>query len=71
MIDALPLFHRIAGQPVIVLGEGEAALAKRRLVERAGGVVCSDSNAEARLAFVAIDAPEAATGRAPHRRSKQ
>ena len=32
-----PLFHRIAGQPVVVLGEGEAAEAKRRLVERAGG----------------------------------
>ena len=25
MIDNLPLFHRIAGRPVIVLGEGEAA----------------------------------------------
>ncbi len=58
MIDALPLFHRIAGQPVIVLGEGEAALAKRRLVERAGGIVVGDANSDARLAFVALDAPE-------------
>ncbi len=57
MIDSLPLFHRIAGQPVIVLGEGEAAEAKRRLVERAGGLV-ADEAAEARLAFVALDAPE-------------
>ncbi|MBV1691135.1 siroheme synthase [Novosphingobium sp. G106] len=63
MIQALPLFHRIAGQPVIVLGEGEAAEAKRRLVERAGGVVVSEENQAARLAFVALDAPEEAAAR--------
>ena len=63
MIPSLPLFHRIAGQPVIVLGEGEAALAKRRLVERAGGVVVGEDNAEARLAFVALDDPEGAAAR--------
>ncbi|MFA7595646.1 MAG: siroheme synthase [Novosphingobium sp.] len=56
---SLPLFHRISGQPVIVLGEGEAAEAKRRLVERAGGVVAADPEEgirrNARLAFVAHD----------------
>lgn len=62
-IAALPLFHRIAGQPVIVLGEGEAAEAKRRLVERAGGIPTADEQASARLAFVALDAPEAAVAR--------
>jgi len=56
---SLPLFHRIAGRPVIVLGEGAAAEPKRRLVERAGGIV-ADSIEEgadkgARLAFVAYD----------------
>lgn len=61
---SLPLFHRVAGQPVIVLGEGPAADAKRRLVERAGGQVVTDLQAGiergARLAFVALDAaPEA------------
>lgn len=54
---SLPLFHRIAGQPVIVLGEGALAEPKRRLVERAGGDVVSDLDAglakDARLAFVA------------------
>lgn len=60
---SLPLFHRVAGQPVIVLGEGEAAEAKRRLVERAGGFVVGDDDRDARLAFVALDHPEAATGR--------
>jgi len=63
MIPSLPLFHRIAGQPVIVLGEGEAALAKRRLVERAGGIIVGEDNSEARLAFVATDAPEEAAAR--------
>lgn len=56
MIGSLPLFHRVAGQPVIVIGEGEAAEAKRRLVERAGGVVVGQEG-EARLAFVAVDEP--------------
>lgn len=63
MIHSLPLFHRIAGTPVIVLGEGEAAEAKRRLVERAGGVVVGEGNLEARLAFIALDAPEAAAAK--------
>jgi uroporphyrin-III C-methyltransferase/precorrin-2 dehydrogenase/sirohydrochlorin ferrochelatase len=58
-MKSLPLFHRVAGQPVIVLGEGPAADAKRRLVERAGGVVVGDLQAGiergARLAFVALD----------------
>ena len=62
-IDSLPLFHRIAGQPVIVLGEGEAALAKRRLVERAGGVVCGEDDPAARLGFVALSDPEPAVVR--------
>ena len=63
MIDSLPLFHRIAGQPVIVLGEGEAAAAKRRLVERAGGLIVGEGSLEARLAFVALDQPELAVAR--------
>ncbi len=54
---SLPLFHRIAGQPVIVLGEGDAAEPKQRLVERAGGRVVADLqegiDEGARLAFIA------------------
>lgn len=56
---SLPLFHRIAGQPVIVLGEGAMAEPKRRLVERAGGRVVRDYqegiDEGARLAFIAHD----------------
>ena len=62
-MKALPLFHGIAGKPVIVLGEGDAAVAKRRLVERAGGVPVGEADGEARLAFVALDEPEAAAAR--------
>jgi uroporphyrin-III C-methyltransferase/precorrin-2 dehydrogenase/sirohydrochlorin ferrochelatase len=69
----LPLFHRIAGHPVIVLGAGEAAMAKRRLVERAGGIVYDDLaqglDAGARLAFVAHDDPQACAGDAARARA--
>jgi len=58
-VRSLPLFHRVAGRPVIVLGEGAPAEAKRRLVERAGGQVVADLEAGikagAGLAFVAVD----------------
>ncbi len=56
---SLPLFHRLAGQPVVVLGEGPMAEPKRRLVERAGGEVIADLaegiERGARLAFIAHD----------------
>ncbi|PLK26594.1 bifunctional precorrin-2 dehydrogenase/sirohydrochlorin ferrochelatase [Novosphingobium sp. TH158] len=63
MTNSLPLFHRVAGQPVIVLGEGEAGEAKRRLVERFGAVIVGEDNGEARLAFVALAEPEAVAAR--------
>ena len=62
-MHSLPLFHRIAGEPVIVLGEGAAAEAKARLVERAGGVPVGEDDAHARLAFIASEAPEQAAAR--------
>jgi uroporphyrin-III C-methyltransferase/precorrin-2 dehydrogenase/sirohydrochlorin ferrochelatase len=66
MMHSLALFHRVAGRPVIVLGDGAPAEAKRRLVERAGGVVAGEDAADARLAFVAFQDPthdEAAAAR--------
>jgi uroporphyrin-III C-methyltransferase / precorrin-2 dehydrogenase / sirohydrochlorin ferrochelatase len=58
-IASLPLFHQIAGQSVLVLGDGPAAEPKRRLVERAGGIVVDDMaraiDEGVRLAFVAYE----------------
>lgn len=60
-IGSLPLFHRVRGVHVVVVGEGQMGDAKRRLVERAGGVPCSEAEAHlARLAFVALDDPREA-----------
>lgn len=58
-IASLPLFHQVAGKQVLVLGDGPAAEPKRRLVERAGGVIVDDLaravDEGVRLAFIAYD----------------
>lgn len=55
-MHSLPLFHRIAGQRVVVVGKGEMAEAKARLVARAGGIPCAETEAHhAKLAFVALE----------------
>jgi uroporphyrin-III C-methyltransferase / precorrin-2 dehydrogenase / sirohydrochlorin ferrochelatase len=51
----LPIFVNLDGQFVILLGEGDSADAKRRLIERAGGEVVGEESQVARLAFVAIE----------------
>jgi uroporphyrin-III C-methyltransferase/precorrin-2 dehydrogenase/sirohydrochlorin ferrochelatase len=56
-MQALPLFLEAAGRPILVLGDSEAAAAKRRLVEEAGGIPTTDERASA-IAFVATDTPE-------------
>lgn len=53
-MHSLPLFVRLEGRPVILLGEGEAAGAKRRLLERAGARIVGEHEPAA-LAIVAID----------------
>ena len=54
-MHSLPLFLRLSGRPVILLGEGEAAAAKRRLLERAGAVLTDDEQADAAIAVVAVE----------------
>ena len=55
-MHSLPLFHRIAGERVVVIGNGEMGEAKARLVMRAGGLPCAETEAHhARIAFVAVD----------------
>lgn len=53
-MHSLPIFLKLTGRPVILLGKGPAAEAKRRLLERAGAAIM-DEQGDARLAIVAID----------------
>ena len=56
---------------MVVIGEGEMADAKRRLVERAGGICCGDTEAHyASLAFVAMADPCVAEAAAVRLKSK-
>lgn len=60
-MHSLPIMLRLNGRAVILIGEGEAAAAKRRLLERAGAIVTDDWAAKAPIAVVALeDADEAA-----------
>ena len=51
-MQSLPVFLALTGRPVILTGEGEAADAKRRLLERAGARVVGEEDVEARIAIV-------------------
>lgn len=53
-LASLPIFVMAKGRAVILVGDGEAAAAKRRLLERAGMVVVGEGSAAA-LAIVALD----------------
>tara|TARA_R110000782_G_scaffold78293_5_gene156054 strand:+ start:31866 stop:32648 length:783 start_codon:yes stop_codon:yes gene_type:complete len=59
-MHSLPIFVRLEDRPVILLGKGEAADAKRRLLERAGADIRDDEGADAALAIVAIEDEEQA-----------
>lgn len=68
-MDQLPIFVNLRGTRVIVIGTGDAADAKRRLVERAGGICVDEEDADIRLAFVALDDNEFAVATAVRLRS--
>jgi uroporphyrin-III C-methyltransferase/precorrin-2 dehydrogenase/sirohydrochlorin ferrochelatase len=51
----LPIFLNLRGRTVVLVGEGEAAEAKARLIERAGGRIVPAWEEGASLAFVALD----------------
>ncbi len=70
-MHSLPLFHRIGGTRVVVVGDGDMADAKRRLVTRAGGECCGETQAhQAQLAFVALE-DEREAERVAHRLKRQ
>ena len=60
-MNQLPVFANVRGRPVLLLGEGEAADAKRRLLERAEARVVTEREEGVRLAFVAVEDEAAAT----------
>ncbi|RJG54898.1 siroheme synthase [Sphingobium terrigena] len=51
-MHSLPVFLRLTGRPVILTGDGEAADAKRRLLERTGAVIVGEEDKRARIAIV-------------------
>lgn len=51
----LPIFLNLDGRTVVLVGEGEAADAKARLIVRAGGRIVTQWEEGASLAFVALD----------------
>jgi uroporphyrin-III C-methyltransferase / precorrin-2 dehydrogenase / sirohydrochlorin ferrochelatase len=73
-MEQLPLFLNLHGKNVVLAGKGEAADAKGRLIERAGGIIVSDCpNAIcrcARIAFVAIEDEDEAIAEAERLRGK-
>lgn len=58
-MHSLPLFVRLKDRPVAIVGEGMAADAKRRLLERAGARIVREEQAEA-LAIVVMEDDDAA-----------
>ena len=56
-MHSLPVFLRLQGRPVIMIGDGAGAEAKRRLLERAGAVPVGET-ADAALAIVALTEPD-------------
>lgn len=62
-MDQLPIFVKLAGRRVILIGEGEAADAKARLIVAAGGEIVADAD-DAALAFIAVEDDAEAAGHA-------
>jgi uroporphyrin-III C-methyltransferase/precorrin-2 dehydrogenase/sirohydrochlorin ferrochelatase len=60
--SGLPVFVQLDGRPVILIGSGATAEAKRRLLERAGAMIVGEES-DARLAIIAGDDPEPAAAR--------
>lgn len=59
-MEQLPIFLNLSGRTVVLVGEGEAADAKARLIVRAGGRIVPEWEEGAAIAFVALDDDEQA-----------
>ncbi|HEV7342151.1 MAG TPA: siroheme synthase [Sphingopyxis sp.] len=65
----LPIFLNLTGRTVVLVGDGEAAAAKARLIERASGRMVPAWEQGATIAFVALDDEEAARAAATELRA--
>lgn len=54
-MEQLPIFLNLTGRTVVLVGKGEAADAKARLIVRAGGRIVPEWEEGATIAFVALD----------------
>ena len=68
-MESLPIFLSLRDRPAILVGAGPAADAKRRLLERAGAHVMSETE-DARIAIVAGDGEEEALAAAERLRPR-
>ncbi|MGQ3102095.1 MAG: NAD(P)-dependent oxidoreductase [Sphingopyxis solisilvae] len=66
----LPIFLNLTGRIVVLVGEGEAADAKARLIDRAGGRIVPVWEQGACVAFVALDDETAARAAANELRAR-
>jgi len=69
-MHSLPIFLDLTGRPVVLLGDGPAAAAKRRLIERAGGLPVDEADRAARIGFVALADDDDATAAAGRLRAR-
>ena len=54
-MEQLPIFLNLRGRTVVLVGKGEVADAKARLIIRAGGRIVPEWEEGAAIAFVALD----------------
>lgn len=69
-MEQLPIFLNLSGRTVVLVGEGEAADAKARLIVRAGGRIVPEWGEGATIAFVALDDYEQARAAAQALRAR-
>lgn len=69
-MQQLPIFVTLSGRPVILVGEGEPAEAKARLVRAAGGIIVGEDAPAAALAIVALEDDDAASAAASRLRAR-
>jgi uroporphyrin-III C-methyltransferase/precorrin-2 dehydrogenase/sirohydrochlorin ferrochelatase len=69
-VEQLPIFLNLRGRTVVLVGKGEAADAKARLIVRAGGRIVPVWEEGAAIAFVALDDDDQARAAAEELRAR-